>query len=172
MVAKRISESPSFDIRYTEFGDERYLIRWLSHPEIAKWYAPSNEKELGQFAKNWIGYSRYKCSLTATYERIPRGIATLFLMPYRKVAHMSMGYMIVDPGFQKRGIGNALLKNLQHLAKNYFRLESMHFEVYENSPIIILLRKYGYHECFRQENYVRDPHGIFLARQVFEGTLP
>ena len=53
------------------------------------------------------------------------GIATLFLMPYKKVSHISMLYLIVDPKYQRKGVGSSLLKNIMHYAKK-FKLESIH----------------------------------------------
>ncbi|GAB4186344.1 MAG: hypothetical protein Tsb0015_04070 [Simkaniaceae bacterium] len=167
-MAEDITKTSSFDLRYTEMQDEKHLLQWLEDPSVLQWFPMNSKEETLQFTKNWIGFSRFKCSLTATVEHVPRGIGTLFLMPYRKVAHLCMVYLAVDPKYQRRGIGSSLVKNLGHLAHNYFRLESMHFELYEGCPLIPLLQKFGYYECFRQEKFVKDSQGNYLARHIFE----
>ena len=42
-------------------------------------------------------------SLTATINHVPCGIGTLFLMPYKKVAHHCLFKLIVDPHWQRKG---------------------------------------------------------------------
>ena len=49
-----------------------------------------------------------------------------------------------------------LVKNLKHLAKNYFHLEMIATEVFEGNPIIPLLKKNDFEEIFRQEKFVKD----------------
>ena len=78
--------------------------------------------------------------------------------------------MIVDPKHQGRGIGTYLLKNLKHLAKNYFRLQILHMEVYEENPIIFLLQKQGFREFARQERFIKEGDR-YRARLLFESTL-
>jgi putative acetyltransferase len=171
MNKQDITATDRYDLRYSEMNDEKHLLEWTNNPEIMKWLPAGNEEELRIFVRNWIGFSRLKCSLTATIDRIPCAIGTLFLMPYRKVAHMSMLYMVVHRPYQNMGIGTSVLKNLAHLAKNYFRLKSLHLEVYEGCPIIPLLQKLGYYECFHQKGYVHNDDGSFLARRVYEVSL-
>jgi ribosomal protein S18 acetylase RimI-like enzyme len=97
-------------------------------------------------------------------------MATLFLMPYRKISHHALFKVVVDPKFQRQGIGSSLLKNLKHLAKNYFRLELIHIEVFEGNPLISVLKKSGFHEFARQENYFKDG-GQYYARLLYEVFL-
>ena len=82
-----------------------------------------------------------------------------------------MIYMAVDPKYQRQGVGGSLLKNVLHLAKTKFtRLELAHLEVFEDSPIIGLLKKQGFKKLFHQDNYVKFPEG-FKARELFEINL-
>jgi putative acetyltransferase len=101
---------------------------------------------------------------------VPCGVGTLFLMPYRKVAHHCLFKLVVDPKFQGKGIGTSLLKNLKHLAKNYFHLELIHIEVFEGNPILRLLMQNGFHEFSRQEKFVKD-NGVYLSRVLCECDL-
>ncbi len=165
-----MKEPAGLDIRYTYVTDTAYLREWLMHPDVQKWFPVSEEREIDDATQCWIGFSRYSSSLTATINGKPCGIGTLFLMPYRKVAHHCLFKLVVDPKHQRKGIGASLLKNLKHLAKNYFHLELMHIEVFEGSPVIHLLNKFDFHEFARQEDYVKDK-GQYLARILFESTL-
>ena len=46
-----------------------------------------DEIEIDDAVNRWIGFSRYKCSLTATIDNVPCGLVTLYLQPYRRLAH-------------------------------------------------------------------------------------
>ena len=160
----------NFDLRYTDPADLEYLKRWVSHPDILKWMPMGSDKEIEDAANCWIGFYRFKCSLTAVVDGIPCGMGTLFLMPYRKVAHQAMCKIVVDPSFQRRGIGTSIVKNLKQLAKNYFSLEFLNFEVFEHNPLIKILENQGFQEIVRQDNYVKDGENYY-ARIVLEVDL-
>jgi hypothetical protein len=153
-----MQEPAGLDIRYTYVTDTSYLRQWLENPDVQKWFPVSEEKEITDCVQCWIGFSRYSSSITATLNGVPCGIATLFLMPYRKVAHHCLFKLIVDPKFQR------------HLAKNYFRLELMHIEVFEGNPFIHLLQEQGFKEFCRQEKFVKDSTG-YHTRVLFESYL-
>jgi putative acetyltransferase len=165
-----MKELTEFDIRYTYVTDTPYLKQWLQNPDVQKWFPVSEEREIDDAVQCWIGFSRYSCSLTATIKGQPCGIGTLFLMPYRKVAHHCLFKLVVDPAHQRQGIGSSLLKNLKHLAKNYFHLDLIHIEVFEGNPIIHLLKKYDFHEFARQEDFVKDKDR-YLSRVLYESFL-
>lgn len=161
---------PGLDIRYTYVTDTPYLRDWLHNSEIQEWFPVSEEREIEDAIQCWIGFSRYSSSLTATLNGTPCGIGTLFLMPYRKVAHHCLFKLVVDPKHQRKGIGSSLLKNLKHLAKNYFHLDLIHIEVFEGNPFIHLLQKFDFHEFARQEYFVKDKKG-YKGRILFESVL-
>lgn len=166
----RVTDSSDYTIRYTIRDDAKALYSWLVQESIMHWFPMSTKSEVEMFIKNWIGCCALKCSLTALINQMPVGIATLFIVPCKKMAHLSMGYMVVDPLFQKKGIGTSLTRNLVHLAKDYFSLESIYFEVYENCPIISILQKQGFHEIFSQDKFIKMDTG-YLARSVLELQL-
>jgi RimJ/RimL family protein N-acetyltransferase len=165
-----MQELPGLDIRYTYVTDTPYLRDWLLKPDVQKWFPVSEEREIEDAVQCWIGFSRYSSSITATLNGIPCGIGTLFLMPYRKVAHHCLFKLVVDPKCQRKGIGSSLLKNLKHLAKNYFHLELIHIEVFEGNPVASLLLKHDFHEFVRQERFVKDKGG-YRSRILFESYL-
>ena len=88
-------------------------------------------------------------------------------MPYRKVAHLSLFYIIVDKEYRRKGIGTSLIKNLKNLAQKYFRLEGIHGEIYAGSPIIPLLEKENFTPIFTQEKFVKIGEK-YLSRTVYE----
>jgi RimJ/RimL family protein N-acetyltransferase len=165
-----MAELPGYDIRYTYVSDMPYLRDWLNHPDTLHWFPMDQEKEIEDAVQCWIGFSRYSSSLTATMDGVPCAIGTLFLMPYQKVTHHCLFKMIVDPKYQRKGIGSSLLKNLKHLAKQYFRLELMHIEVFEGNPIVHLLHQSDFHKFARQERYVKE-NGKYLARILYQSYL-
>ena len=158
------------DIRYTYVTDTPYLRDWLLNPQVQKWFPVSQEKEIEDAVHCWIGFSRYSSSLTATLNGVPCGVGTLFLMPYRKVSHHCLFKIVVDPRYQRQGVGYSLLNNLKHLAKNYFHLDLIHVEVFEGNPFIHLLQKFDFHEFARQERFVKEGDR-YLARILYESFL-
>lgn len=144
----------SFDIRYSEPNDHSSLEEWFSDPSSCDDY-PFSFDERGDALKNWIGFAKFKASLTGTLDNKPCAIATLFLMPYKKVIHHCGFYLIVDPIHRRKGIGTSMLRNIFNLGKTRFSLESVHAEVFEPSPLLPLLEKLNFQVFARQENYVK-----------------
>jgi putative acetyltransferase len=158
------------DIRYTRVFDVSYLRQWLQNPGVLCWFSMSSEQEIEQAISCWMNFSRYNASLTAVIGRVPCGIATLFLPPYKKVAHHCLFKICVDPKYQRKGVGSALIKNIKHLAKTQFHFESVHAEVFDGNTLIPLLKKFGFQEFARQEYYVKAKDHYF-ARVLLEAKL-
>ncbi len=165
-----MQEEISFDIRYSQMEDGSALHSWLSDPETHVWFPVSTAKEIEDFAKNWIGFSRFRSSLTATVLAKPVAIGTLFLLPYKKVAHQCSMYLVVDPEMRGKGIGTSMVKNLLNLAANYFRFESVYAEIYEGCPLLSILNKSSFEQIVYQERFVKD-EGRYLARILMEHTF-
>lgn len=165
-----IVDSPEFDIRYTEEADRVALKRILMKPEVMRWMVQSKESEIDPFVQNWIGFARFKSTLTCLYQGVPIAFGALFLYPYQKVCHMAMVQMVVDPEYQKRGVGKSLLRNLIHLAKTRFRFQSLHIDIPENSPGKKLLEQTGFKLAVQHPDfYFID--GKYYARHVMEFVL-
>lgn len=157
----------NFDIRYSDVSDLSYLTKWLSE-EGATDDFPFGPEEKEDPLKNWIGFSKFRASLTGMIQETPCAIGTLFLMPYKKVAHHASFYLFVDPQHRKKGIGTSMIKNLIHLAKTRFRLEALHVEIYEPSLLLSILLKLGFAEFARQEKYVKMSNEVYRARILLE----
>ncbi len=145
---------PGYDIRFSEIDDAAYLSSWLSYPNACDDF-PFTFEEKDEMAKNWLGFSKYKASLTGTLEGTPCAIGTLFLMPYKKVSHHCSFYLMVDPEHRRKGIGTSMVKNLLHLAKSRFHLESMHAELFIPSPLEGILERLNFEVFARQDNFVK-----------------
>lgn len=167
----KLVDQVGYDVRYSKAEDLPYLKKWMSDCELMKWYPVSTQKDAEEMAKNWIGFFRFKSSLTAEYRGNPVGIATLFLMPYRKLVHHALFQFIVDPNYRGEGIGTSIVKNIMHLGKTYFRFEKIHLETYEGCPGLSILKKFGYKEVFRQSHFVKERDGTYLDRIVMEVEL-
>lgn len=159
-----------FDIRFSEMEDLEPLTRWLSVPGGCDPF-PFSEEEKEEALKNWVGFSRFKASLTGLSSGAPCAVGTLFLMPYRKVAHHCSFYLVVAPEKRRQGIGRAMVRNLLHLAKRRFRLESVHVELFEPSLLQPLLENLGFSLFARQEKFVKMGEGRYEARLLMEHGL-
>ncbi|MBX9744236.1 MAG: GNAT family N-acetyltransferase [Chlamydiales bacterium] len=155
-----------FDIRYSSLEDLAVLTKWLSEPGATDDFA-FDEEEIDSSLKNWIGFAKYKASLTGLWKGEPCAIGTLFLMPYRKVAHHCSFYLVVDPGHRRKGIGTSMLRNILNLAKTRFRLESIHAELFEPSPLLSILQGQQFELFARQEGYL-EKDGCSKARLLLE----
>lgn len=163
-------DTPEFDIRYTAAHDEVPLREWLKDPKILREFPASTPNEVAAFIPNWIGFQRYKSSITAVYKDEAVGIGTLLLMPYQKLIHHCLTYIIVDPAHFGQGIGTVLVRNLKHLAKDYFHFEKVYCEFYSGNRLASILAKQGFHETLHQDNFVKDKDG-YRARIIMEAPL-
>ncbi|MDE3055449.1 MAG: N-acetyltransferase [Verrucomicrobiota bacterium] len=145
--------SSDFDIRFSEEGDLTALERWFPDESACSDF-PFGMEEKGQALRNWIGFARYKASLTGTWKGEPCAVGTLFLMPYRKVAHHASFYLIVAPERRRVGVGTSMVRNLLHLGRTRFRLESVHVEIYEPSSLLPILERQNFVSFARQENFI------------------
>jgi putative acetyltransferase len=162
-----MEKDTALDIRYSQIEDGPLLQEWISDPETLVWFPVSTPIEIEGFSKNWIGFSRFRSSLTATIEGKPVAVGTLFLLPYKKVAHQCSLYLVVAPERRRKGVGTSMVKNLLNLAENYFRFESVSADIFEGCPLLGILKKFSFEQIDYQERYVKDGEK-YLARILLE----
>lgn len=162
---------PGVEIRYTELGDSKYLKEWLLDPEVGRWFPMADEIEIEDAVSRWISFYRYKCSLTAIKDGIPCGIITLYLQPYRKLAHQCQFGIIVDNKHRNQGVGSLLLRSGIHLAKETFRIELLHLEVYAENPAKRLYERFGFSDFGFQGEWLKEDEGHYRGRTFMQKSL-
>lgn len=161
---------PGVTIRYTEMEDEKFLREWLMDPQTLRNFPMYDQAEVEDSASRWISFCKYKCSLTAVMNGIPCGLVTLYLQPYRKLAHQCEFGIVVGKGFRGGGIGGFLISSAMKLAKEQFRIELLHLQVYAENPAIKLYRRYGFREFGRQTCWIKN-NGAYVGRIFMERYL-
>ncbi len=173
-------DSPSFEvrgslpglrIRYTEEADTSSMRTWMDDPNTVRWFPMMEPQEIEDSVTRWVGFYKYKCSLTATVDGEAVGIATLFLQPYKKIAHQCEFGIVCSPQFQGKGVGSALINSLLHLAKERFRIELIHCTVYPDNPAIRLYERFGFEEFGRQEHWLKEKDGRYTGRVFMQRYL-
>lgn len=157
-------------IRYTEPGDAPHLRKWLLEPGAKLWFPMCDEVEVDDAVPRWISFCRYKCSLTATLDGQPVGLTTLYLQPYKRLAHQCEFGIIVGGESRGQGVGSALLTSLMQMAKEKFNLELLHLTVYAKNPAIRLYHRFGFREFGRQTHWIKED-GVYVARIFMERFL-
>ena len=158
------------EIRFGEELDQKYLEEWLLQPGVLQWFPLTDWREIEDAARIWMSYSKQDAVLTAVWEGVPCGIANLYLQPYKKLAHQSLFAIIVDEKYRGKGIGTKLLQELISLAKERFKLELIHLEVYEGNPAIRLYERLGFQQYGMQKKFVKD-QGQYLNKILMQKVL-
>jgi putative acetyltransferase len=133
-------------IRPAEAEDGAVLSKWLSDPQILRWFPMQDAREVEDSIRIWMSYIKLRACFTATVKGEPAGMSILYIQPYKKFSHQSLFAIIVGEGFRGQGIGTALLEHTQHKAKETFNIEILHLEVYKGNPAIHLYERMGFQE--------------------------
>jgi len=158
-------------IRFTEFEDGKFLKEWLEDSEVHRWFPMHDSAEVEDAVQRWVGFSRYRCSLTALVQGAPKGLATLYLQPYRKLAHQCEFGIIVAPDSRNLGIGRRLIQSLEKLAKDTFKIELLHLQVYQDNPAKRLYQRMGYQTFGEQAKWIKELDGSYTGRTFMEKNL-
>lgn len=162
---------PGLEIRYTEQGDAPYLKQWLMDPSVGRWFPMADEVEIDDAVNRWIGFYRYRCSLTAVINGVPCGLTTLYLQPYKKLAHQCEFGIIVGGDYRNQGVGTHLLHHLIALAKETFHISLLHLQVYADNPAIHLYSRFGFEEFGNQAKWIREQDGEYVGRIFMERDI-
>ena len=143
-------------IRFGEESDQKYLVDWLLQPGVLEGFPLADLREVEDAARIWLSYSKSHAVLTALWDGVPCGIANLYLQPYQKLSHQSLLAIIVDEKLRGRGVGRRLMTELMALAKERFKLEFVHLEVYEGNAAIHLYRNLGFQEYGVHRRFMKE----------------
>lgn len=158
-------------IRYTEPHDAIPLKRWLSEPDIARYFPMEGENEIEHGVQHWVSFAKYRCSLTAEVDGQAVGISTLWLQPYKKLAHQTEFGIIVDSKYRGMGIGTKLMLYTMELAKKNFNMEILMLQVFTDNPAVSLYRKLGFKSYGEQSHWIKETNGTYTSRTLMEKFL-
>lgn len=157
----------SLKIRKGVLEDEKYLVEWLLQPNVLEGFPLTDLREVEDAARIWISYAKFGAVLTALIDDTPCGIANLYLQPYKKLSHQSLFAIIVDEKHRGKGIGKKLLEELVSLAKNTFKIELLHLEVYEGNRALSLYQRLGFEEYGRHTHFLKD-QGVYRTKILMQ----
>lgn len=147
-------------IRISREDDYSYLMSWLLEKEALRWFPMTDEKEVEEAVRHWLSYRTVGACITAEIDGIPCGSATLYLHAYKKLKHQVLFSIVVDQKFRGKGVGKALIQNLEKLAKD-FGIEIFHLEVYEGNPARHLYEKLGFVEFGKHPKFVKEKNHYY-----------
>lgn len=157
-------------IRVTQPEDAPLLKSWLFEPGVLRWFPMMDEREVDDAVKIWVGYGKYEACFTAEYEGTACGMANLYLQPYKKLAHQCLFAIIVSEKFRNKGIGTQLLNYLMKTAKEKFKIELLHLEVYEGNPAIHLYQRAGFTVYGTEKHFIKDK-GEYISKTMMQKSL-
>lgn len=166
-----MTEKKSISTRFSVDADETYLVEWLLTPGILQWFPLSDRREIEDAARFWISFSKYNAALTALWDGKPCGLATLYLPAFRKISHQCLFAIIVSEEHRGKGVGTHLLKELMELAKDRFKIELLHLEVYDGNPAVNLYKKLGFVEYGYQRRFVKEGENHYLGKIMMQKRL-
>jgi RimJ/RimL family protein N-acetyltransferase len=158
------------EVRPAVMEESVFLTKWLNDPEILRWFPMADAREIDDAVRIWMGYSRFQACFTAYVDGVPAGMATLYLQPYQKFAHQCLFAIIVDEKYRNRGVGKALMEEMCKQAKNKFKIELLHLEVYQGNPAIRLYERLGFHVYGKQPRFIK-MDGEYLDKILMQKQL-
>jgi len=158
-------------IRFTEAIDAPFLTKWLEEPATLRWYPMCDLREIDDAVRIWMSYAKLQAGLTALCDGKPCALATLYIQPFQKLRHTCLFAVIVQKEYRSKGVGKQLLEELMQLAKSKFHIEVLHLEVYEENPAIRLYERLGFVEFGRQERFIKEENGKYLAKIFMQKEL-
>ncbi len=160
----------TISIRFAEEADQKYLVEWLLQPGVLEGFPLADLREVEDAARIWMSYSKLNGVLMALWDGVPCGIATLYLQPYKKLSHQCLFAIIVDEKYRGKGVGTQLMNELLTLAKETFKIELLHLEVYEGNPAKHLYERMGFEQYGIQRHFIKD-QGKYLAKVLMQKKL-
>jgi len=160
--------SDTMTLRLITKEDVPIVVSWLQESKIAPFLQVELEKEVHDFAMMLCEYGEKKSGFILEKGTIPIGMAVLQLLPFVKLIHHCVLFMLIDLEYQKRGFGTYLLSEIEKKAKEDFKLERIELELFDN-PYQSWFEKKGYLAFVKQEFYLnvggQFRHRILLKKE-------
>jgi len=144
--------------------EKKYLIEWLNDPEILRWFPMCNSREIEDAANIWMSYIKQNAVITAYYDDVPCGVANLYLQPFPKLRHQCLFAIVVRKDYRGKGVGTALIQELQKKGKDEHGIEMLHLEVYEGNPARRLYERLGFIQYAVHKNFLKNPDGTYANK--------
>jgi GNAT superfamily N-acetyltransferase len=157
-------------IRLSVEADMAHWKRWVSDPEVLRWFPVSSEDEIERAARFVFSFVPQQVVLTAECDDQPCGIAGLVLPGYRKIRHQAEFSLIVAESHRNLGIGSLLLEALLVRGKIWHELRLVLLEVFEGNPARSLYQRLGFVDFGFQPFYI-NMDGKFLGRHLMLKAL-
>ena len=158
-------------VRFARAEDAPHLTKWLSDPNILRWFPMANEREIEDSVRIWVGYTRMEAGMTACLDDVPVGMANLYIQPYQKFAHQCLFSIIIQDAYRGKGIGTVLLQSLMKHANERFKIELLHLEVYDGNPAISLYSKLGFKQYGRHVRFIKLEDGTYIDKIFMQKEL-
>lgn len=165
-----MTDTPELTFRLTKEEDAPYLLQWLSDPKILRWFPMYDAREVDDAVRIWIGYSRIESGITALWNGVPCGMANLYIQPYKKQAHTCLFSIIVRDDMRGKGVGKGLMEHLMKHAKEKFKIEILHLEVYDGNPARRLYERLGFKAFGKQDHFIKED-GKYNAKIFMQVAL-
>ncbi len=160
----------NIEIRPAIPEEASYLSKWLTDPAILRWFPMTDAREIDDAVRIWMGYSKFEACFTAYLDGVPVGMSTLYLQPFQKFSHQCLFAIIVNEKYRNRGIGKALLEHMIKAARDKFKIEILHLEVYQGNPAIRLYERMGFKVFGRQPRFIKI-EGEYLDKIMMQKDL-
>jgi GNAT superfamily N-acetyltransferase len=157
-------------IRLTRSHEDMYLKKWLSEPMTLRWFPMSDEREIDDAVRFYMVFAAMGACLTAEWLGIPCGMANLYISSFKKLSHQCLFSIIVGNDYRNKGVGSALIDELEKLAKEKFQIEFLHLEVYDGNPAYRLYKRKGFVEYGKQSRFINED-GVFIDKILMQKKI-
>ncbi len=163
-------EIKNLKIRFAQKSDGKYLEKWLDE-SVLQWFPMCNKAEVADAVNIWMSFTQYRAVLTAEIDKKPVGSALIYLQSYVKLAHQALFAIIIDKDYRGKGVGTTLINELIKIAKERFKLEILHLEVYETNPAIHLYERFGFKKYGVHKKFLKDQNGKYYDKILMQKNI-
>jgi putative acetyltransferase len=158
-------------IRVSVPSDKDHMIEWLSEEAILRWFPMQDMREIEDAVNVCMGYVDHQSILTVEYKNQVCAMACLYIHFFKKFSHQALFMIIVKKEFRSKKIGERLIKELMKVAKEKFKIEILHLEVYDENPAISFYERLGFEKYGYQKDFIKEKSGKYLGKTLMQKYL-